>query len=91
MGSLRLPNAADPLLYRVNRLRGLLAIIEAQPRTSQLTTEELETAGFRKAASSSPPTFAEMMAVVDRRKSVAGRRDRAGALLASERGNKVRS
>ena len=63
----KLPNADDPALRAVNRLRGLLLAIEAEPWTLRSTTEELEVAGFRKAASSPPPTFAEIMAVVNRR------------------------
>jgi len=63
----KLAGADDPVLCRVNRLRGLPTAIEAKPWTPRSTTDELEAAGFRKAASSSPPTFAEMMAVVDRR------------------------
>ncbi|MHB1524901.1 MAG: hypothetical protein ACYCZN_01250 [Candidatus Dormibacteria bacterium] len=77
---MKLPNADDPVLGGVTRLRGLLTVIEAEPWMPRPTTEELEAAGFRKAASSPPPTFAEMMAVVDRRKSVAGRRDRGGGV-----------
>ena len=63
----KLSNADDPVLCGVNRLRGLLAVIETEPWMPRPTTEELEAAGFRKAASFSPPTLAEMMAVVNRR------------------------
>ncbi len=61
---LRLPTASDPALRQVNRLRGLLAILE-ECGASEAPVERV---ALGPKSDSEPPTFAEMMAVIERRR-----------------------
>lgn len=68
----RLPTAWDPALLGANRLRGLLAILEecgASEEPFQFPQHMYNCGcGFCGGVVAQPPTFAEMMAVVRRRK-----------------------
>ena len=69
----QLPSASDPLLQQANRLRGLLAILE------ELGASEVPVGGplfgdsdrlsgeIRESEGNQPPTFEEMMAVIQQR------------------------
>lgn len=69
---IQLPNAEDPALLAVNRLRHLQAELTAEePLQSPQHMYDCG-CGFCRGVVGEPPTFAEMMAVVNRR----GRRGR---------------
>ena len=61
---LRLPMASDPALRQVNRLRGLLAILE----DCGAPLVPVERVALGPKSDAEPPTFAEMMAVIERRR-----------------------
>ncbi len=61
---LRLPTASDPALRQVNRLRGLLAILE-DCGASEVPVERV---ALGPVSDAEPPTFAEMMAVIETRR-----------------------
>ncbi|MHB8311851.1 MAG: hypothetical protein ACYDD0_00895 [Candidatus Dormibacteria bacterium] len=66
MRIVKLPNADDPILRRINGLRTLLGVLGGVPvggpRSDRLSGEIREPEGNQR-----PPSFAEMMAVVNRR------------------------
>ena len=71
---LRLPMASDPALRAVSRLRGLLAVPEdfgasEVPVGGPLLGDSDRPSGeIRESEGDQPPTFAEMMAVIERRR-----------------------
>ena len=72
--SLCLPEAANPALRGANRLRGLLAILEEcgaseVPVGGPLLGDSDRPSGeIRESEGNQPPTFAYMMAVIERRR-----------------------
>lgn len=66
-----LPTADDPMFQQVTRLRGLLAVLEEfaeVPVGGPLERDSDRLSGeFREAEGSQPPTFNEIMAVIQQR------------------------
>ncbi len=60
----RLPTASDPVLQAANRLRGLLEILE-ECGASEAPVERV---ALGPVSDAEPPTFAYMMAVIERRR-----------------------
>ena len=63
----KLPNADDPALRAVNRLRGLQAALAAEAPFQFPQHMYGCGCGFCRGVPAEPPTFNEMMAVVNRR------------------------